>query len=197
MDPVTLAAIGAAASQSAPFITAGATAIGAYGSYQAQRSQASEMQQRAAIEAENADVRAKEGRAEAQDRAAIRMREANLAQSRLKASAGASGSSSSDPTIMDLWTGIEQEGQINAGREMARGESRAQGITYQSDLNRWSADANARIKKAAATSTLIGGIGDSIGGFSRMRARYGGYQGQSTLAYPGTQSGWKTTVRYG
>jgi hypothetical protein len=156
------------------------------------------MQQSAAIEADNADIRAKEATALGQQKAGARRREARLAQSNLKANAGASGSSSSDPTVMNLWEGIEEEGQHNANMETASAGSQAAGIKYQSDLNSWTADSNAQIKKAGASSTIIGGFGDAAGSFSRMRGRYGGFQGGTSLAYPGSSNGGKkTTVRYG
>ncbi len=180
MDPMTMGLIGTV-------ITAGTTMIGASAQADAMEREAADRQRRAAIEAQNAEVRAKEETAQGQQKAGARMREARLAQSRLKAVAGASGSSSSDPSIMGLWRGIEEEGQYNADREYAAASSVAQGIKYQSDLDVWSADANARVASIGARGVRIGGVGQAIGGafssMSSMRGKYGGYSGGTKRAY--------------
>ena len=46
-------------------------------------------------------------------------------------------------------------------------------MNYQANLDRWTADANARIKNAAANRTLIGGLLSGAGQFgSAMASRY-------------------------
>lgn len=168
MDPVTMATVAAVA-------TAAGTGVAAIGQSRAMNAQAEADQQRAAIEGQWAQRRANDERAAAQRTAGDEARKANLAQSRLTALAGGSGSGASDPTVMDLWGDIEKEGQYNAGMATAAGEQRAGGIEYQAALDQWGADANARIKRSASRTTLIGGLlsagGQLAGG---MSGRYGG-----------------------
>ena len=76
---------------------------------------------------------------------------------------------------MDLWGDIEKEGQYNASQVTTAGEQRAAGMNYQAALDKWGADANARIKRSGAKSTLIGGLLEAAGkGIGGMAARYGG-----------------------
>lgn len=171
MDPVTIATVATVAS-------AAGTAYSAYSGYQAANAQADADQRRAAVEAQWAERRSLEEKAGAQREAADAMRTARLAQSRLGAVAGASGSGASDPTVMNLFEGIEGEGRYNAAAATASGAQKAAGIDYQSALDRWTADTNAEIKRAGAKSTLIGGMlratGEGMGGFAktRMSAKY-------------------------
>lgn len=161
--------------------SAGATALGAVGQSQAMNAQADADQRRADIEAQWTDRRAKDERAAAQRGASEEVRKARLTQSRLKAVAGGSGGGQ-DGTVMDLWGDIEKEGQYNASQVTTAGEQRATGMNYQAALDQWGADANARIKRSGAKSTLIGGLvgaaGQGLSGFgnyqSGMAARYGG-----------------------
>lgn len=164
-------------------MTLAATAVGAAGSIFQGVSSANQMkaeakaeQQRAEIEGQWNQRRSLEERAAAQSEASAASREARLAQSRLGSIAAASGSSASDPTVMGLWKGIEGEGRHNAAMATAAGEQRAAGLDYQTSLSRWSADTNARIKKAAARNTIIGSVFDAGSQImkSPMGARYGG-----------------------
>lgn len=172
MDPVTMAAVSAV-------VTAVGTGVAAYGSSQAMKAQASADRQRADIEAAWNERRAGEERATAQRAASEEARKARLAQSRLTAVAGGSGSGADDPTVMDLWGDISKEGDYNEAAAIAAGEQRAAGLEYQGALGQWTADANARIKESSANTTLIGGLLSSAGqagsGYygSRMSMRYG------------------------
>jgi hypothetical protein len=79
---------------------------------------------------------------------------------------------------MNLFQGIEGEGQYNAAAATASGAQKSSGIDYQSALDRWTADSNAEIRRSGAKSTLIGGmlraVGEGAGGFAktRMSAKY-------------------------
>ncbi len=168
-DPVTMSAVvgGLAAAG-----TAAATMVQAKTSSDAMNAEAEAGQQRAAIEAQWSERRALEERVTAQHAAAEEMRKGRLAQSRLGAVAGASGAGASDPTIMTLWKGIEGEATQNAAMATASGDQQAAGLNYQSSLDRWSADTNARIKRAGAKGTLIGGMlgaGAQLGQAMTMR----------------------------
>lgn len=194
MDPVTWATVITGG------LSAGATVFGARSQAQAMNAEADAAQQRAEIESQWNERRAFEERASAQRQAGEEQRKARLAQSRLGAVAGASGAGSSDPSVMTLFEGIEREGDYNAAAATAAGEQKAAGLDYQSALDRWTADTNARIKRAGAKSTLIGGYlgaAANAGQFmsSRMATRYGdpGLSSNGRTGYSGS-GGWRTTV---
>ncbi len=157
-------------------IGAGSTMLGAVAQSNQMKSEAAASQQRADIEGKWSERQAQDQTAAAQREAANRTREATLLQSKLTASAGAGAS---DKTVMDLWGGIEKEGQYNAANAQAAGDQAAGGLRYQTSLNKWAADANSRAAKSGAKATLLGGalssMGQAAGGFGqyRMAARYG------------------------
>ncbi len=184
MDPFTLAAVSAVA-------TAGTTILGAQSEANVLEQQAEDEQQRAEIQAANAEKQALEERVVGQQKAGNRRREAKLAKSRLIAEAGASGASASDKTVLDIWGDIDAEGRFNADQEAAAADQKAKGITYQASLDRWTADRNAAIKRSSAKTTRIGGFGEAIGQSFGMMSRYGGFSPSSTI------DGWKPTVTYG
>ena len=182
MDPVTMAAL----SSAAPYLTAGATAIGAVGQYQAANAQAKADKQRAAVQAQWAERRALEEKASGQRAAGEETRKARLAQSRLTAVAGASGSGVDDASVMDLWADIDQEGAQNAAMATAAAQQRASGIQYQSAMDQWTTEQNNRIRKSAASTSLIGGLVGAGGQFgSGMAQRYGGPKSSSYKGYYG------------
>lgn len=152
-----LQAAGAAKQQDAANVAASATEQGAKAQADAINAQAAADQNRAIYNQQLAEKQALEERAGAQRAATEQLRSAKLAQSRLGAVAGSSGSSASDPTVMKVWESIEKEGQKNASMETAAGEQKAAGVSYQSALDRWSADTNASIKRKSANDTIIGG----------------------------------------
>ena len=168
-DPITISAV----------MTAASTAYGAVSSYQSMNAQADADQARSKTEAEWAARRANDERAAGQRAEGEELRKAEMAKSRLGAVAGASGSGSSDASVMNLYEGIENEGAANAGQVRAGAEQKATGIEYQSALDRWTADSNAEIKRSGAKATLIGGLlgagGQGFGGYgkSRMALKYG------------------------
>jgi len=155
--------------------TAAGTGIAAIGQRNAMNAQADADRQRAAIEGQWAERRANDERATAQRAAGEEIRKAKLATSRLTALSGASGSGTDDQTVMDLYGDVMKEGSYNAAQATAAGEAKAGGIEYQAALDQWAADANARIKKRGANTSLIGGLLSATGQLSSgMAARYGG-----------------------
>lgn len=174
-------------------LTAAGTAVGAVGSYAASKAQADADQAKANAEGAIMRERAKEERAVAQRVAGEETRKARLAQSRLGAVAAGSGAGASDDTVLKLWGDIEKEGQYNAAQATASGEQKATGLNYQADMDRWSADANARIRRAGATNTLIGGMLSAGGQLTtKMGARYGSYTGnENQYTYGGRSQGYR------
>ena len=152
-DPVTLGVLVAASS-----------AVAAVGQYETSNAQAKAEENQAASNSAWSERRQTEERAAAQRQAGEEQRKARLAESRLGAVAGASGSGSADPTIMNLYERIAGEGDYNAAQAKAAGEQRTAGLSYQSSLDRWSADTNARIRRYAATTTLISDLGKAGAG---------------------------------
>lgn len=171
--------------------SAAATEAGTKAQADAIRAQAEADQAVAAQNQQNANAKALEEKAAAQHTAAEQIRTGRLMQSRLGAVAGASGSSASDPTVMQLFSGIEKEAQKNASYDIASGNQKAQSISYQAALDRWTADTNADIKRKSAYDTIIGGrmtaqaqrlggqgaalsgYGSALGGISSMALKYG------------------------
>ncbi|HUS97201.1 MAG TPA: hypothetical protein VMX97_10710 [Hyphomicrobiaceae bacterium] len=144
------------------------------------KAQAAAEEQKAAIEAQWSERRSLEEKGAAQRQSQEELRKAKLAQSRLTAVAGGSGAGADDETVMKLWGGIEKEGRYNAANVTAAGDQRAAGIDYQSGLNTWVADSNARIKRAGAKSTLIGGFLGAAGqAFGGMSSRYSSGSGST------------------
>lgn len=182
MDPVSMAAIGAAAGMSAETagtLAAAGSVVSALGTAGTMYAQGQAEKRRAAIEGEWAERRALEERASAQRAAGLEMRKARLAQSRLTALAG---DSAGDQSVMDLWGDIEKEGRYNAAQATAAGEQKAAGMQYQAALDQWGAKTNAKIKTVGAGTTLIGGLLDS-GAKYGMAGRYGGMSGGSYGRY--------------
>lgn len=169
----------------ATLLSGAATGYQAITSSRAMNAQADADTQKAAIESDWANRRAGEERAAAQRGAMTEKRKADLAQSRLTAVAGASGSGAADPTVMDLWGDIGKEGQLNQQNTMAAGEQKASGMEFQADLGRWTADANARIKRSSAQSTLIGGL---LGAGSSMAKGVGDYYSPMAGKYPNSSA---------
>lgn len=167
MDPAT-------ATVAATVIAAATTAATSIMSANAQSSAAE-------TQSQLAERQALETKSVAQRQAAEESRKAELAKSRLMAVAGASGSGASDPTVMGLMEGIDQEGRYNSAMAMNEGERRAQSTTYQAALDRWSASANSRIAKIGAAGTLIGGTMGAYGKYKTpMAMRYGSNSGAGT-----------------
>ena len=85
-----------------------------------------------------------------------------------------------------LWTLANAPASIAAvaAQVTAQGAQKAAGITYQADLDSWTADANAQIKRSAAKTTLIAGLlgagGQLAGG---MAGKYGGPKTTGTTGY--------------
>lgn len=174
-DPVTMAAIGTYAQTAAAVVSAGTAAYTAVATGEAG-------QKKAAAESAWAERRANDERAAGQRQALEEKHKADLLQSRLGAVAGSSGSGAADPGVMDTWGDIERQGDVNAGTAQAMAENKANGITYQAALDRWSADANAKLGKVGAAGTLIGGLGKGFGiytdGMAKtpMAMKYGGWR---------------------
>ena len=163
----------------AALLSAGATAIGAISQSNSMNAQAKVDQQRAGIESQWAERRALEERVAGQQAGSEELRKTRLAQGRVTTLAAASGGAADDVSVQDTIGDIEQQGQYNSKMAEAGHQQKAAGIQYQSNLDRWTTDANARIKQSSAKATLIGGLmgatGQAASGYykTNMGARYG------------------------
>lgn len=186
LEAGTLGLIGTIASAGASVLGAVAQSNAMKAQAEVDQARAKAGQEQAAVEGQWAERRAQEERASAQRKADARVREGNLATSRLQAVAAASGSKASDPTVMDLFGDIKKTADVNAANETATGEQRAAGLTFDAnlknwgaDVNAWVADANANIKRSSADSTLLGGFltagSQMASGLSKMGQRYANY----------------------
>lgn len=152
-------------------LAAGATVQQSESQAAGMRAQADADQARVAVDAQWAERRALEERVAGQSAAAQELRAARLAKSRIGAVAGASGAGTDDPTVMQMMEGVDREGRTNAATVQAGADQKAGGISYQAALDRWTADANARIKRAGARNTQIGGYMSAAAGMGSAMAR--------------------------
>lgn len=138
------------------------TALAAGGTiYQGMATNAAAKSQAASLKA-----RGDEELAAATRRAASARREARLAQSRAAAIAGASGAGVTDPTVTDIMSDLENEGQYNALSALYEGRTKR--ANYRTE---------AKIAKQEGRSALMASYlnaGSTI---------YGNYAKQKELAY--------------
>lgn len=101
-------------------------------------------------------------------------RQADLLQSRALAVAAASGGGVSDPTVINIIAGLEEEGLVRSLNAMASGETEAKFLERQAGMKR-------EYGKSAMTAALIGAA-SSIAGQSEsliagqseaLKAKYG------------------------
>lgn len=99
------------------------TALTAGAAYQKSRAQQAQLQQLAKERTEDANAAA----AESQRAAAIERKRAQFMMSRARAVAGASGAGVSDPTVTDILTDIETQGEMNALNTLYSGQTEERG----------------------------------------------------------------------
>ena len=138
------------------------TAVSAVGTIAAGRAQ----KQAADHQAAQLDVRAKEERATAQQKALEVARERRLALSRLQARAAASGFGATDPTILDLAGETAAYGTLRQQIARYGGEARAADLTASAE--------GARARGSAALQNAgFNAAGTILGGVSTMFRRFG------------------------
>lgn len=132
--------------------------------------------------AEAAQMRQQAGqeRATSQRVAIERRREAELASSRARALAGASGASSDDVTMQNITSRISQQGEYNALTAMFEGEERARGLEYGADVRRAQG-------KTARRASFLGAASDAAAG---MYGIYSGYTAQQKYS-PQSSLPWR------
>lgn len=110
------------------------------------KSQAMQLQQQAG-----------QDRAVAQLEAGNRRRSARYAQSRALALAAASGAGASDPSVVNIISGLEGEGEFGALAAMYEGETSARGLEYAGKTQRSEGKAARNASYLKAGTTLLSG----------------------------------------
>ena len=104
-------------------------------------------------------------RASSQRESIEQRREADLAQSRALALAAAGGGGASDPTVVDIISDLEGEGEYRALTALYNGEEQARG--YEDE-----AKARRKAGKNAKTAGIISGVSTVLSGASSLYGKY-------------------------
>lgn len=138
----------------AGWVSLASTALTAGMAYQQSQAQSAQLKQLAKEREEDANAAA----AESQREANIERKRAQYMMSRARAVAGASGAGVSDPTVTDVLTDIETQGEMNALNALYAGKTAARGYRQgaRSARNEASATGTAGYLQAGGTA-LSGG----------------------------------------
>ena len=115
------------------------------------------------FEAQQRERQAGEERAASQREALEKRREAQLAQSRQIAIAGASGAGVVTPSVLDIFSETAQQGEYNAQTALYGGESRARGQMDEAAAARFKGKAAKRGSLFEAGGHILSGIGSAAG----------------------------------
>ena len=139
----------------APYIAAATTVVGAYSSIQQGKAQEAN-QKLIALQQER---EANETQVEAQRQAQQERKRAKYVRSRAIAVAGASGAGVSDPTVSDILSDIDTEGEMNALNALWSGDATASSLRAGAGARRRSGRAASTAGyTSAATTALRGGV---------------------------------------
>lgn len=146
-----------------PYITAASTFIGVASTVQQGRNQ----QKLLNYQAEQRDADAKAAQAESQREAINERKKAQNLMSRARAVAGASGAGSSDPTVTNILTDIETQGEVNALNALYSGNVTASGLR--------SGAASARAEgQAYRSASYLDAASTGLDGATSWYSKYGG-----------------------
>lgn len=127
-------------------------------------------QQQAAYQAKIAEIRGKEEFAAGQRRMLAERRKKELALSALQARSAASTGDTTDPGIINLGAGIEEEGEMRALTEFYRGENAKRGYQDAAAAARFQGDQAQTASYWKAGGSLLSGIGS----FAKAYSPYSG-----------------------
>lgn len=149
-------------------------------SAQSQKQAGKEQAQALNYQAEQMRVNAGQERAAAQRDAEEQRRGARLAGSRATALVAAGGGDTTDPTVVDILSGIDGEGEYRALTAMYQGEERARGLESGAAARSFEAKAAKRQANSQAIGTLFSGFskafmpsGTALAGGNSLMAKYG------------------------
>lgn len=158
----------------APYLSAASTVVSSYASIK------QGMDQKSASEsvARQRERDANDAQVEAQQVAARERKKSKYLRSRALAVAGASGGGVSDPTISNILTGLDVEGEMSALNALHNGDTTAAGYRAGAATAR-------REGRAAMSAGLFGGVGKALTGFGEFAEdnpsffkKYGGDRAQ-------------------
>lgn len=146
----------------APYIGLATTAVSAYAGVQQGRAQDANKQLLAIQQGREAN----QAQVEAQREALNERKRAKLVRSRALAVAGASGAGVSDPTVENILTDIETEGEMNALNALWSGDYTARSL-------RSGARASRREGAAYRTAGYVSGASTALAGTGSFFEKYG------------------------
>lgn len=138
-----------------PILGAALTIGGAAMNVSSQSQAADIEQQSSKVEAQQMQVNAGQERAAAQRSAMEQRRQARLVQSRQQAVAAASGAGATDPTVVDLMTDTNAEGEYRALSELYTGEQRARGLETDAANTRYAGKVRAQQYRSRILPTIL------------------------------------------
>ena len=152
------------------------TAVGTIASANQQRAAGKAANQAAQFEALQMERQAGEARATSQRQAIEQRRKSDYMRSRAQALAASSGAGALDPTVVDIVSGIEGEGDLAARSVLYEGEVRATNRETAAAGRRFEGENAERAGKAAAAATMLKGAGSmfSMYGAGGFGAESGG-----------------------
>ena len=116
-------------------------------------------------------------RASAQRQAIEERRKGDIAVSRARAVAAASGGGASDPTVMNIYSDLASEGEYNAQAVLAEGEEAARGLESQAGAAEYegaAAYAGSKYRSSAAKRAgYISSVGHMLQGGADIYAKHG------------------------
>lgn len=136
-----------------PYISAASTALAAQQSI----SQGTTQNAVAVAEARQRGEDAKAAQAESQREALIERKKARNLMSRARAVAAASGAGASDPSVQNILTDIETQGEVNALNALYSGNTEARGLRGGAAVARQEGRARRRAGYMNAASTALSG----------------------------------------
>lgn len=145
-----------------PYIAAASTVIGVGASIKSANEQKNQLE----LQAREREEDAKAAEAESQREALNERKKAKNLMSRARAVAGASGAGVSDPTVNDILTDIDTQGEANYLNALYSGSTVARGLRSGAATAR-------RTGQAAQTAGYIKGASTALGGATSWYEKYG------------------------
>lgn len=154
----------------APYIALGTAAVGAYAQTQAGEA----AQNNAKVVAIQQERDANAAQVEAQQAATAERKKARYLRSRALAVAGASGAGVSDPTVSQILTGIDTEGEMNALNALWSGDETARALRHGARATRNEGSARRGAYYGQAGATALQGLTSFAGENPTFFSKYGG-----------------------
>lgn len=146
----------------APYLAVATTALTAVSQFQSGKAANANAQ----LVAAQQDQAAKQAQVEAGQEAAQERRRAKLVRSRALAVAGASGAGVSDPSVTNILTDIDTDGEVNALNALYSGDYTARAL-------RSGAQATRRQGRASKTAGYLAGGATALSGAGSFFEKYG------------------------